>query len=114
MKKRELLTSQKYKESKKRANYSIHCFWKQGLSANNSLFNYVDNLNVRKNPSVNEYSPGNIIADIFPSLEKNSQKMNGSEQSFISKSQHLSINLSQKTFVSKCFLSSAEFKVRHW
>ena len=72
----------------------MHRFWKQGLSGNNSFFNYVDNLNVRKSPSVNKYSPVNIIADIFPSLKNNLLKMNGSEQPFISKSQYLSINLS--------------------
>lgn len=72
----------------------MHRFWKQGLSGNNSLFNYVDDLNVRKSPNVNKYSPVNIIADIFPSLKNNLLKMNGSEQSFVSKSQHLSINLS--------------------
>ena len=42
------VTSQKCKESKKRATYSIHYFWKQDLSENNSLPNFADDLNVHK------------------------------------------------------------------
>ena len=44
-KKRKLLTSQKWKESRKRVTYSTDHFWKQKLSANNSLPSFADDLN---------------------------------------------------------------------
>ena len=72
-KKRKLVTSQKCKRSKKRATYSIHNFWKQDLSANNSLSNFADDLNVHENPNVSKSSAINIIADnksinLFPQI----------------------------------------------
>ena len=69
--KRKLVTSQKCKESKKRATYSVHHFWKENLFANNSLPNFADNLNVHKSPSVSKSSTFNIIADNFSSLDNN-------------------------------------------
>ena len=85
-KKRKLVTSQKCKGSKKRATYSIHTFWKQDLSANNSLPNFADDLNVHENPNISKSSTFNIIADNLSSLDNNFQKLNGTEQPFISKS----------------------------
>ena len=70
-KKRKLVTSQKCKESKKPATYSIYHFWKQDLSANNSSPNFADDLNVHKSPSVSKSSTFNIIADNFSSLDNN-------------------------------------------
>ena len=58
-KKRKLVTSQINKESKKRATYSIHHFWKQDLSANNSLPNFADDLNGNKSPRVSNSSTFN-------------------------------------------------------
>ena len=69
--KRKLVTSQKCKESKKRATYSVHHFWKENLFPNNSLLNFADNLNVHKSPSVSKSSTFNIIADNFFSLDNN-------------------------------------------
>ena len=69
--KRKLVTSQKCKESKKRATYSVHHFWKENLFPNNSLLNFADNLNVHKSPSVSKSSTFNIIADNFSSLDNN-------------------------------------------
>ena len=85
-KKRKLVTSQKWKESKKCATYSKHPFWKQELSANNSLPNFADDLNVHKSPSVSQSSTFNMTADNFSSLDNNFLKLNCSEQPFISKS----------------------------
>ena len=79
-----MVTSKKCKESKKRATYSIHHFWKQDLSAKNSLPNFAD-LNVHKSASVSKSSAFNI-ADNFSSLDNNFLKFNSSEQPFISKS----------------------------
>ena len=50
--KRKLVTLQKCKGSKKHATYSLHHFWKQDLSANNSLPNFTDYLNLHENPNV--------------------------------------------------------------
>ena len=41
---RTLVTSEKCQESKKRATYSIHHFWKQDLSVNNALSNFTNDL----------------------------------------------------------------------
>ena len=101
-KKRKLVTSQKCKESKKPATYSIHHFWKQDLSANNSLPNFADDLNVHKSPSVSKSSTFNIIADSFSSLDNNFVKLNSSEQPFISKSSNsdsISISTSVNKFI---------------
>ena len=95
-----MVTSQKCKESKKRATYSIHHFWKQDVSANNSLPNFADDLNVHKSASVSKSSTFNIIADNFSSLDNNFLKLNGSEQPFISKSSN-SDSISISTSVSK-------------
>ena len=54
-KKRRLVTSQKFKQSKNCATYPIHNFWKQGLSANSSLRNFADDLNVHKNLNVSKF-----------------------------------------------------------
>ena len=81
-----MVTSHKYKESKKRASYSMHHFWKQDLSASNPLSNFAADLNVHKNPIVSKYWTLNIIADHFSSPDNNFLKFSGSEQSFISKS----------------------------
>ena len=107
-KKRKLVTSQKCKESKKRATDSIHHFWKQDLSANNkSLPNFADDLNLHKNPSVSKYLTFNIISDNLSSLDNNLLKMNGSEQLFISKSSNsdsISISISiNKSNSRDCF-----------
>ena len=101
-KKRKLVTSQKCKECKKPATYSIYHFWKQDLSANNSSSNFADDLNVHKSPSVSKSSTFNIIADSFSSLDNNFVKLNSSEQPFISKpssSDSISISTSVNKFV---------------
>ena len=95
-----MVTSQKCKESKKCATYSIHNFWKQGLSANNYLPSFGDDLNVHKNPDVNKFATLNIIADNFSSLHNNFLKSNGSEQPFISESSNFD-SISIPTFVNK-------------
>ena len=100
-KKRKLVTFQKYK-SKKRAAYSIHHFWKQDLSVNNSLFNFADDLNVYENPNVSKYSTFKLIADNFSSFDNNFFRLNGTEQPFISKSSN-SDSTSISTSVNKCF-----------
>ena len=68
-KKRRLVTSNKCKESKKCATYSIRHFWKQDLSTNNSLPNFADDLNAQKNPNVSKSSTFNVTADDFSSLD---------------------------------------------
>ena len=96
-----MVTSQKFKETRKCATHSMHHFWKEDLSANNSLPNFADDLNVHKSPSVSKSSTSNIIANNFSSLDNNFLKLNSSEQSFILNlpililflSQHLSINV---------------------
>ena len=81
-----MVTSQKCKESKKCATYSIHHFRKQDLSANNSLPSFADDLNVHKKPNLSKSSTFNITADNFSSLDNNFLKLNDSEQPFICKS----------------------------
>ena len=111
-KKRKLVTSQKCKESAKRATYSIHHFWKQDLSANNSLPNFADDLNVHKSASVNKSSTFNI-ADSFSSLDNNFLKFNSSEQPFISNllfyfnSESISISTSVNKSISPNFTVSS-------
>ena len=99
-KKRKLVTLQKCKESKKRANHSIHTFWKQDLSGDNSLPNFSDDLNVHKNPNVSKFSTDNITADNFFSLDNNFLKLNGSEPPLISKSSN-SDSISVSTSINK-------------
>ena len=99
-KKRKLVTSQKCKESKRQATYSIHHFWKQDLFTNNSLPNFAGDLNIHKNPIVSKSSAFNIIADSFSSLHNNFLKLNGSEQPFICKSSN-SDSVSISTSVNK-------------
>ena len=112
-KKRKLVTSQKCKESKKRATYSIHHFWKQDLSANNSLPNFADDLNVHKSANVSKSSTFNI-ADNFSSLDNNFLKFNSSEKHFISKSSNsesISISTSVNKFIPQNFtVSSSKIK----
>ena len=90
----------KCRESKRQATYSIHNFWKQDFSTNNSLPNFADDLNKHKNPSVSKCSNFNIIADSFSSLDNNFLKLNGSEQPFIFKSSS-SDSISISTSVNK-------------
>ena len=99
-KKRKLVTSQKCKESKRQATYSIHHFWNQDLFTNNSLPNFAGDLIIHKNPIVSKSSAFNIIADSFSSLHNNFLKLNGSEQPFISKSSN-SDSISISTSVNK-------------
>ena len=109
-KKRKLLTSQKYKENKKRAIYSIHHFWKQDLSENNSSSNFANDLNVHKSPSVCKSSTFNIIADNFTSLDNNFLKLNSPEQHFISKSSNsdsVSISMSVNKSIPQNFTVSS-------
>ena len=113
-KKRKLVTSQKCKESKKRATYSIYHFWKQDLSAKNSLPNFADDLNVHKSPSISKSSAFNIIADNLSSLDNNFQKLNSSEPPLISKSSHcdsISISTSLNKSIPQNFtVSSGKIK----
>ena len=81
-----MVTSQKCKQIKKRATYSIHRFWKPDFSANNYLAKFAGDLNVHKNPNVSKSTNFNTIADKLSSLVYNFLKLNGSEQPFISKS----------------------------
>ena len=104
IRKRKLVTSQKCKESKKHATYSIHHFWKQDLSGNNHLLNFADDLNIYKYPSVSKSSTINIIADNFSSLDNNFLRLNNSEQPFISKSTN-SGSMSSSVSMSIQFLS---------
>ena len=99
-KKRKLVTLQKCKESKKRANYSIHTFWKQDLSGDNYLPNFSDDLNVHKNSNISKFSTVNITADNFFSLDNNFLKLNGSEPPLISKSSN-SDSISVSTSINK-------------
>ena len=102
--KSKLVTSQKWKESKKYTNDFINHFWKQDLSANNYLSNFADDLNVHKNSNVSKSSFVNIIADKLSSFDNNFLKLNGSKKRFIFKSSNsdfisistLSINSLQK------------------
>ena len=109
-KKRKLEASQKCKESKRQATYSIHHFWKQDLSTNNSLPNFSDDLNVHRNPSVSKSSTLNIIADNFSSHDNNVLKLNDSEQHFISKS-YSSDCISNSKFVNKSIPQNFNFSL---
>ena len=114
-------------KSKKCRSYSIHNFWRQDLSANNTLSNFSDDLNIHKSPSVSKSSTFNIIPDNFFSFDNN-LKVNSSEQVFISKSSNFdsisispSVNRSipQKFTISSSKIkyslaSSSEVQVRHW
>ena len=103
-----MVTSQKFKETRKGGTHSMHHFWKEDLSANNSLPNFADDLNIHKSPSVSKSSTSNIIANNLSSLDKNFLKLNSSEQPFILNlpililflSQNLSINLFLRTLLS--------------
>ena len=77
-------------------------FGKQDLSANNYLSNFADDLNVHKNPNVIKSLTFNIIDDNFSSLDNNFQKLNGTEQHFISKSSN-SDSISISKSVNKSF-----------
>ena len=72
-----MVTSQKFKGSKKYATYSIHHFWKNELPANNPLPNLY---------GVSKSSTFNIITNKFSSLDNNPPELSSSEQPFICKS----------------------------
>ena len=74
------------------------------LSANNSLSNFADDLNVHENPNVSKSSTFNIIANSFSYLDNNFQKLNGTEQPFISKSSN-SDSISISTSVNKSWFT---------
>ena len=100
-------------KSKKCRSYSIHNFWRQDLSANNTLSNFADDLNIHKSPSVSKSSTFNIIPDNFFSFDNN-LKVNSSEQVFISKSSNFdSISISpsvNRSIPQKFTVSSSKIK----
>ena len=59
-------------KSKRSATFSIHNFWEQDLSANNSLISFADDLNAHKNPNLSKFSTFNITADNFSSFDNSS------------------------------------------
>ena len=77
-----MVTSQKCKESRTLATYSIHHFWKQDLSAK-YFPSFADDLNVHENPNVSKFSTFNIIADNFFFLGNNFLKLSSSERLFL-------------------------------
>ena len=81
-----MVTSQKFKGSKKSATYSIHHFLKKELPANNPLANFPDDLNAHKSHGVSKSSTFNIITNKFSSLDNNPPELSTSEQPFICKS----------------------------
>ena len=106
-----MVTSQIYKESKKRATYSIHHLWKQDLSANNSLPNFADDLNGNKSPRV--ILQLLMIADNFYSFNNDFLKLKIPEQLFISKSfnsDSISISSFNKSIPQNFTVSSSKVK----